>query len=160
MKSCEASRNPAGLLQASLLLPPALAQLPPSGWTTVQRLPASAKNLAGLGFNPSGFLFSLIVWSLTVHLLYLCPGAVVAKCPKLGDLKTTGRTPLGVQWLGPRTSNAGGASLIPSWGTKIQHAAQHCQKKKEKKRKTRIDSLAVEAAINPKSSCGQLLCRL
>ena len=116
-------QKPSHLLQVSLLLPPALAQLLPSRWTTVQRLAAPAKNLEGLGFNPAGFLFSLIVWSLTAHLLYLCPGAVVTKCPKLGDLKTTGRTPMEVQWSRPRTSNAGSTRLIPSRGPKMQHAA-------------------------------------
>ena len=35
-----------------------------------------------------------------------------------------------VQWLRLCTSNAGGMGLIPGWGTKIPHAAQHSQKKK------------------------------
>ena len=47
----------------------------------------------------------------------------------------TYRTSLEVQWLRPFTSNAGGVGLIPGWGTKIPHAAEHGQKVKKKKKK-------------------------
>ena len=35
-----------------------------------------------------------------------------------------------VQWLRLHSPNAGGAGLIPGWGTKIKHATQHGPKKK------------------------------
>ena len=40
---------------------------------------------------------------------------------------------LAVQQLGLRASTAGGTGSISGWGTRILHAAQHSQKKKEKK---------------------------
>ena len=43
---------------------------------------------------------------------------------------------LGVQWLGLHASTAGGAGLIPGWGTKILHAMRHSRKKRKKKKKT------------------------
>ena len=46
----------------------------------------------------------------------------------------TYRTSLVVQWLKLFTSNAGGVGLIPGWGTKIAHAAEHGQKWKKKKK--------------------------
>ena len=36
-----------------------------------------------------------------------------------------------VQWLRLCASNAGGAGLIPGWGTKIPHAVQCSQKEKK-----------------------------
>ena len=41
-------------------------------------------------------------------------------------------TSLAVQWLRLCTSNAGGAGLIPGWGTKIPHATWYGQKLKKK----------------------------
>ena len=38
-----------------------------------------------------------------------------------------------VQWLRLQAPNAGGLGSIPSWGTKIPHAAS-CDQKKKKKR--------------------------
>ena len=40
-----------------------------------------------------------------------------------------------VQWLGPRTSTAGGTGSIPGQGTKIPQAVQPKKKKKRKKEK-------------------------
>ena len=45
---------------------------------------------------------------------------------------------LGVQRLRLCASTAGGMGSIPGWGTKIPHAAQHCQKIKRKKKKHRL----------------------
>ena len=41
----------------------------------------------------------------------------------------------GGQWLRLHTSNAGGTSSIPGWGTKIPHAMRHSQKTERKKKK-------------------------
>ena len=41
-------------------------------------------------------------------------------------------TPLVVQWLRVLAPRAGVVGLIPVWGTKISHAAEYGQKKKEK----------------------------
>ena len=44
-------------------------------------------------------------------------------------------TSLVVQWLGLHYSTAGGSCLIPGQGTKIPHATQHSQKRKDGKQK-------------------------
>ena len=43
-------------------------------------------------------------------------------------------TSLAAQWLRLRSLNAGGAGLIPGWGTNIPHAAWSGKKKKRKKK--------------------------
>ena len=49
---------------------------------------------------------------------------------KMGKIRDTS---LVVQWLRLHASNAGGAGLIPGWGTKILHAVWHSQKQKRGK---------------------------
>jgi len=57
------------------------------------------------------------------------PGAFgsVWREPKIR--KISGGNSLVVQWLRLPASTAGGTDWIPSWGTKIPHAAQHGQNK-------------------------------
>ena len=45
-------------------------------------------------------------------------------------LKINTGTSLVVQWLTFQVSNAGGVGLIPGWGPKILHTAQHGPKHK------------------------------
>ena len=45
-----------------------------------------------------------------------------------------GGASLVVQWLRLHASTAGGAVLIPGWGTKTPHAAWHGQKKPQKQK--------------------------
>ena len=45
--------------------------------------------------------------------------------------KYSSGTSLAVQWLALRASSAGGAGLIPGWGTRIPHVARGSKKKKK-----------------------------
>ena len=47
-------------------------------------------------------------------------------------------TSLAIQWLRLHSSNAGGASLIPGWGTKTLHAAQHGTAPPPKKKREKL----------------------
>ena len=48
-------------------------------------------------------------------------------CSRDHSLKTTGRTAVVVQWLRLCASTAGGADLIPGYGTQIAHALRSGQ---------------------------------
>ena len=48
----------------------------------------------------------------------------------MGLLFFKGGTSLVVQWLRLRAATAGGAGVIPGWGTKIPHAVWHGQGKR------------------------------
>ena len=65
----------------------------------------------------------------------------------------------GVQWLGLKSSTAGGMDSVPPQGTKIPHATQYRQKFKKKKMKF-SSQLSVFLSLKTNSLCANSTIKL